>query len=220
MIRRGAMPPERSRLTAGAAAFGLAPDSGQIDTLLAYLALLAKWNRIYNLTAIRDPARMLEQHLLDSMSVIAPLRRWSPDGPRRVLDVGSGAGLPGVVIATLIPAFDVTCVDAVGKKASFVRQAAAELGLHNLRSRHARIESLTDEPFDLITSRAFATLADFTALTRHLLAPGGAWLAMKGKHPTAEIDALPASIAVFHVEQVHVPGLDADRCLVWMQPRD
>lgn len=214
------MPPERRQLTEGATALGLAPSSGQVDTLLAYLALLAKWNRIYNLTAIRDPARMLGPHLLDSMSVIAPLRRWSRDGARRVLDVGSGAGLPGVVIATLIPAFDVTCVDAVGKKASFVQQAAAELGLRNLHARHARVESLTERPFDLITSRAFATLVEFTALTRHLLAPGGAWLAMKGKHPTVEIDALPASIAVFHVEQVHVPGLGADRCLVWMRPRD
>ena len=212
------MPPERSRLIDGAAALGLAPRSGQIDTLLAYLELLAKWNLIYNLTAIRDPARMLDQHLLDSLSVIAPLRRWSEGNAKGVLDVGSGAGLPGVVIATLIPAFDVTCVDAVGKKASFVQQAAAELDLRNLHARHARVESLVGESFDLITSRAFATLAEFTALTRHLLGPGGAWLAMKGKHPTNEIDALPASITVFHVEQVHVPGLDADRCLVWMRP--
>ncbi len=212
------MPPERSRLIDGAAALGLAPSSGQIDTLLAYLELLAKWNRIYNLTAIRDPARMLTQHLLDSLSVIAPLCRWSDGQAKRLLDVGSGAGLPGVVIATLIPAFDVTCVDAVGKKASFVQQAAAELGLRNLHARHARVESLVDESFDLVASRAFATLAEFTALTRHLLAPGGEWLAMKGKHPTNEIGALPAPITVFHVEQVHVPGLDADRCLVWMRP--
>lgn len=212
------MPPERSRLIDGAAALGLAPSSGQIDTLLAYLELLAKWNRIYNLTAIRDPARMLDQHLLDSLSIIAPLCRWSEGNAKRVLDVGSGAGLPGVVIATLMPAFDVTCVDAVGKKASFVQQAAAELDLRNLHARHARVESLVGESFDLITSRAFATLAEFTALTRPLLGPGGAWLAMKGKHPTNEIGALPASITVFHVEQVHVPGLDADRCLVWMRP--
>lgn len=213
------MPPDRRRLADGAAALGLAPSSAQIDTLLAYLELLAKWNRIYNLTAIRDPARMLEQHLLDSLSVVAPLCRWSQGDARRVLDAGSGAGLPGVVIATLIPAFDVTCIDAVGKKASFVRQVAAELDLRNLHARHARVESLADESFDLITSRAFATLADFTALTRHLLAPGGAWLAMKGKPPKLEIDALPASIDLFHVEQVQIPGLDADRCLVWMRPR-
>ncbi len=212
-------PPERNRLADVAAALGVSPSSEQIDTLLAYLELLGKWNRVYNLTAIRDPSRMLEQHLLDSLSVIAPLRRWAEDDAKRVLDVGSGAGLPGIVIATLIPAFDVTCVDAVGKKASFVRQAAAELELRNLHSLHTRVESLAQDPFEMITSRAFAALADFTALTRHLLTPGGTWLAMKGKHPTNEIDALPAQIDVFHVEQVRVPGLDADRCLVWMRAR-
>lgn len=214
------MPPERDRLIEGAVALGLAPSGGQIDALLAYLGLLAKWNRVYNLTAIRDPARMVEQHLLDSLSVIAPLRRWSNDGAKRVLDVGSGAGLPGVVIATLIPEFEVTCVDAVGKKASFVRQVAAELGLRKLHAVHARVESLTDQRYDLITSRAFAALAEFTALTRHLLAPGGVWLAMKGKHPTDEIAALPSQVELFHVEQVQVPSLDADRCLVWARPRD
>ena len=214
------MPLERRRLTDGAAALGLEPSDKQIDTLLAYLELLGRWNRVYNLTAIRDPSRMVAQHLLDSLSVVTPLRRWSAGSAQRVLDVGSGAGLPGIVIATLISTFDVTCVDAVSKKASFVRQVAAELEIRNLHSLHSRVESLAEAPFDIITSRAFATLAEFTALTRHLLAPGGAWLAMKGKLPADEIAALPAEVDMFHVEQVHVPGLDADRCLVWMQSRN
>lgn len=213
------MPPDRNRLKDGAAALGLAPSSEQIDTLLGYVELLGKWNRVYNLTAIRDPSRMVEQHLLDSLSIITPLHRWSEGNAKRVLDVGSGAGLPGIVIATLIPTFDVTCIDAVGKKASFVRQAAAELDIRNLHALHARVESLTAERFDMITSRAFATLVEFTALTHHLLAPGGAWLAMKGKHPKSEIAALPPQIDMFHVEQVCVPGLDADRCFVWMRAR-
>lgn len=213
------MPPERSTLAEGAAALGIEPGEAQIDILLAYLGLLGKWNRVYNLTAIRDPLRMVVQHLLDSLSVVAPLRRWSAGATKRVLDVGSGAGLPGVVIATLIEDFDVTCVDTVGKKAGFIRQVAVELGLRNLHSLHARVESMADVSFDIVTSRAFATLCDFTALTRHLLAPGGTWLAMKGKPPADEIAALPAQIDVFHVEQVHVPGLAADRCLVWMRER-
>ncbi|MEO8122436.1 MAG: 16S rRNA (guanine(527)-N(7))-methyltransferase RsmG [Burkholderiales bacterium] len=208
---------ESSRLTDGAAALGLSPSNKQIGALLAYLELLRKWNRVYNLTAIRDPSRMLEQHLLDSLTIVEPLRRWSGGNAKHVLDVGSGAGLPGIVIATLIPAFDVTCVDAVSKKASFVRQVAAELELRNLHSLHTRVESLAHDPFEMITSRAFAALAEFTALTRHLLAPGGTWLAMKGKYPTNEIDALPAQTEMFHVEQVRVRGLEADRCLVWMR---
>ena len=213
------MPPDRSILVSGAAALGLEPSDAQIDTLLDYLELLGKWDRVYILTAVRDPSHMVEQHLLDCLGVVAPLRRWSGGGAKRVLDVGSGAGLPGVVIAVAVPALDVTCVDAVGKKASFVRQAAAELGLRNLHAAHSRVEALADPPFDLVTSRAFATLADFVALTNDRLAPDGVWLAMKGKHPAAEIESLPATIEVFHVEQVRVPGLDADRCLVWMRRR-
>ncbi len=213
------MPPERANLTEGAAALGVALDDRQVDTLLGFLALLTKWNRVYNLTAVRDPSEMLVQHLLDSLTAVVPLRRWAADAPQRVLDVGSGAGLPGFVIATLMPALDVTCVDAVGKKASFIRQAAVELGIRNLHAAHSRVEALTGQRFDLITSRAFATLADFVALTRDRLAPDGVWLAMKGKTPSDEITALASEIEVFHVEQVQVPGLDAERCLVWMRKR-
>jgi 16S rRNA (guanine527-N7)-methyltransferase len=190
-----------------------------IDARLeAYLGLLAKWNAAYNLTAVRDPAQMRVQHLADCLSVVAPLRRQLGGRAARILDVGSGGGLPGVVLALSDPSWDVTCVDTVGKKAAFVRQVAGELGLPNLHAEHARVESLKAAPFDVITSRAFASLPDFVRWTRPLLASGGIWMAMKGKRPDDEIAALPADVEVFHVEPLAVPGLDAERCLVWMRP--
>ena len=135
----------------------------------------------------------------------------------RLLDVGSGAGLPGVVIAIACPHIQVTCIDAVSKKAAFVQQVAASLGLPHLRGLHQRIEQL-DTPHDLVCSRAFASLADFVHGSAKALAPGGVWLALKGKAPTEEMSALGTEVAVFHVEQLQVPGLDAQRCLVWMRP--
>jgi 16S rRNA (guanine527-N7)-methyltransferase len=199
------------------AELGLSPTEAQTSGLSRYLDLLQRWNATYNLTAVRDRAGMLTQHLADCMAVIPPLQRRSARG--RLLDVGSGGGLPGVVIAMLMPDWDVTCVDAVAKKAAFVRQVAGALSLPNLHARHSRVESLQAPPFDLITSRAFASLADFTVLTRQHLAPGGAWLAMKGRVPDDEMAALPPDVHVFHVEPLHVPGLNAQRCLVWMQLR-
>jgi 16S rRNA (guanine527-N7)-methyltransferase len=193
-----------------------APDA-QVDQLLAYLSLLQRWNSHYNLTSVRDPAQMLTQHLADCLAIIGPLRREAGAEHARLLDVGSGGGLPGVVIAILNPEIDVTCVDTVGKKAAFVQQVAAELRLKNLHAAHARVEQLAAAPFDIVTSRAFASLADFASLTRARLADGGIWLAMKGKSPASEIEALPASVDVFHVEQLTVPGLDAERCIVWMR---
>ena len=209
--------PQQQRLAEGAIALGLNLSAAQHAQLLAYLDLLAKWNKVYNLTAVRDPAEMLTHHLLDSLAVIAPLVRHTQGGAARVLDVGSGGGLPGVVIAICCPEMSVACVDAVAKKAAFVQQAAGVLGLSNLRGVHARVESIT-EPYDVITSRAFATLADFTQWSAGSLGEDGVWMAMKGKHPTDEIAALPPSVAVFHVEQLTVPGLDAERCLIWMRP--
>ena len=200
----------------GAQALGLALTDGQIGQLRAYLDLLAKWNKVYNLTAVRDPAEMLTHHLLDSLAVVAPLHRHTQGQPARLLDVGSGGGLPGIVIAICCPEIDVTCVDAVAKKAAFIQQAAGALGLANLRGLHARVETV-GERFDVITSRAFATLADFTAWSAGALADGGVWMAMKGKHPADEIAALSPSVEVFHVEQLSVPGLDAERCLVWLR---
>ena len=211
--------PDPKTLIDGAGALGVSLTGDQVHTLLAYLALLSKWNRVYNLTAVRDPSAMLVQHLLDSIAVVAPLLRWTGGQPARLLDVGSGAGLPGVVIAALAPEIDVTCVDAVGKKASFIRQVSGELALKNLHAVHARVESLASEPFDVIVSRAFASLVDFVALTRRHPGTGSVWLAMKGLHPAEELAALPPAIDVFHVEQLNVPGLDAGRCLIWMRER-
>jgi len=208
--------PLAAELSAGAQAFGLALAPEQTDRLLAYLNLLAQWNQVYNLTALRNPADMLTHHLLDSLSVIGPLRRQTQGQAVRLLDVGSGGGLPGVVIAICCPEINVTCIDAVAKKTAFIQQAAGILGLPNLRGQHGRVQALRDA-FDIITSRAFATLADFTSWSTGALGEGGVWMAMKGKHPSEEIAALPPAVDVFHVEQLAVPGLDAQRCLVWMR---
>ncbi|WP_374315459.1 16S rRNA (guanine(527)-N(7))-methyltransferase RsmG [Aquabacterium sp.] len=196
-----------------------APDltDGQVAGLLGYVEMMSRWNKTYNLTAVRDPQDMLRLHLLDSLVVRAPLWRHLGEQPSAVLDVGSGGGLPGVVLAITMRQLEVTCVDAVAKKTAFVRQVAAELKLPNLRAQHARVETLPAKPWPVITSRAFASLLDFVSLTRGLLAPGGVWMAMKGKVPDEEIAALPSGVEVFHVEQLRVPGLDAERCLVWMR---
>ncbi|TXI17086.1 MAG: 16S rRNA (guanine(527)-N(7))-methyltransferase RsmG [Roseateles sp.] len=207
----------RATLENAARTLGLTLSDTQIDQLLAYLALLQKWNKVYNLTAVRDPAQMLSHHLVDSLSALPPLLRHG--APARLMDVGAGGGLPGVVIAICCPGTDVSCVDAVAKKATFIQQVAAELKLPNLHGVHSRVEQLATPPFGLITSRAFASLLDFTTLTRQHLAPGAVWMAMKGQHPADEIAALPADVEVFHVEQLTVPGLDAQRCIVWMRPR-
>lgn len=200
-------------LRAGAAALGVALSDTQGEQLLAYGTLMLKWNKVYNLTAVRDPAGVMTHHLLDSLAAIAPLQReWAGKG--KLLDVGSGGGLPGVVIAIMRSDIEVSCLDAVAKKAAFVQQVAAELELPNLRGLHARVESLAGS-YEVISSRAFASLPDFFNGSVHLLASGGVWLAMKGKLPTDELAALPAGVAVFHVEQLTVPGLDAERCIVW-----
>lgn len=204
-------------LRAGVAALGLALDEDQVVRVLQYLALLQKWGRVYNLTALLGEREMLTHHLLDSLAVVGPLQRQLAGAPARLLDVGSGAGLPGVVIAICCPQVQVHCLDAVAKKAAFVQQVAATLALPNLRGLHGRVERMVDA-YDVISSRAFASLADFIQGSRAALARAGVWLAMKGKRPDAELAALPAGIDVFHVEQLVVPGLDAERCIVWMRP--
>ena len=201
------------RLASGAQALGLALSPQQQDQLLAYLALIQKWNQVYNLTAVRDPQEMLSHHLLDSLAVIPPLRRHTAGRSLRLLDVGSGAGLPGVVIAICCPELTVDCVDTVGKKAAFIQQVALTLKLPHLRGLHDRVERLAG-PYDVILSRAFASLADFVSGSGAALGEGGVWLAMKGKHPAEEIADLPPEVAVFHVEPLQVPGLDAERCLL------
>ena len=211
---------QQAALGQGAGALGLALTGVQIEQLLDYLELLQKWSKVYNLTAVRDPAEMLIRHLLDSLAVIAPLRRHLAQIPKttglRLLDVGSGAGLPGVVVAVCCPELAVSCVDPVGKKAAFVQQVVVGLKLPNLRGIHARVENLTD-CYDVVVSRAFASLVDFTRLSMSALAPDGVWMAMKGKPPEDEMAALPAEICLFHVEPLCIPGLDAQRCLVWMR---
>ncbi len=215
---------------------GLSLTSDQQAQLLAYMDLIAKWTKVYNLTAVRDANEMLTHHLLDSLAVVVPLRRelaklarpeasalvllgdaMQASGPRfNLLDVGAGAGLPGVVIAITCPEVSVTCVDTVAKKAAFIQQVAATLRLTNLKGLHARVESLT-QPYDVVCSRAFASLLDFTTWSKSALASHGVWMAMKGKHPDQELALLPQSVKVFHVEQLQVPGLDAERCIIWMR---
>ena len=236
------MHPMEVALRKGLGDLALRLDDTQIDQLLAYQDLIQKWTRVYNLTAVRDPAEMLTRHLLDSLAIISSLqvrlaRKNSAVGqggedlsdltaiagvpasapaPARLLDVGSGAGLPGIVIAVCCPHITVHCVDTVAKKAAFIQQVAASLRLSNLRGIHARVESLTEQ-YEVVTSRAFASLADFVTWSHAALAPQGIWMGMKGKHPADEMAALPSSVKVFHVEQLAVPGLDAERCIVWMR---
>jgi 16S rRNA (guanine527-N7)-methyltransferase len=207
----------RQFLQQAAAQLMLNLSESQVTSLLGYLALIAKWNKVYNLTAIRDPAEMLTHHVLDSLAIVAPLLRQTESSHINMLDVGAGAGLPGVVVAICCPQVSVTCVDAVAKKMAFVQQVATELKLSNLKALHARVETLTQE-YDIITSRAFATLSDFVTGSRAALKPAtGVWLAMKAKDTSAEVAELPADVAVFHVEQLTVPGLDAERCIIWMK---
>ena len=224
------MRPLEAALRAGLNDLALTLEDTQVTHLLDYLDLIQKWTKVYNLTAVRNPAEMLTYHLLDSLAIVKPLRAKLAElqalggttpvttKPQCLLDVGSGAGLPGVVIAICNPELRVDCVDTVAKKAAFIRQVAATLRLPNLQGLHARVESLT-APYDVISSRAFSSLVDFTNWSASALAEQGVWMAMKGKHPAEEVAALPAAVEVFHVEQLAVPGLDAERCLLWMRKR-
>ena len=210
-----------AELRAGLQALGLSLDDQQVGRLLDYMALIQKWNKVYNLTSVRDPAEMLTHHLLDSLAAVPPLQRHlaglGEGMARKLLDVGSGGGLPGVVFAICCPTLSVSCVDTVAKKAAFVQQVAAELRLGNLRGVHARVENLSG-PFDVVSCRAFASLPDFVNWSQAALGEGSVWLAMKAKHPADELAALPAAVQVFHVEQLKVPGLEAERCIIWMKP--
>ena len=194
-------------LAQGLADLGMAPPDAAQEKLLAFRDLLLKWNRTYNLTALRDPDQAISHHLLDSLAILPHV------GPGPLLDVGSGGGLPAIPLAIVRPELAVTMVDTVHKKTTFLQQAAIQLGLKNVTVRHARVEELNGT-FAQITSRAFAELAAFVGLTRHLLAPGGRWLAMKGLRPDHEIAALPADILVEQIVPLHVPGLDAERHLI------
>ncbi|AIO67092.1 16S rRNA (guanine(527)-N(7))-methyltransferase GidB [Burkholderia oklahomensis] len=204
-------------LSEGAEALGVALSDAQHGALLDYVALLAKWNAVYNLTAIRDPRQMLVQHILDSLSIVPHL--GARGAAATALDVGSGGGLPGIVLAITLPEWQVTLNDIVHKKSAFQTQAKAELKLGNLSVVTGRVETLrlgADVPgkFDVIVSRAFADLADFVTLARHLVAPGGSIWAMKGVRPDDEIDRLPAGVRVKQTVRLTVPSLDAERHLI------
>lgn len=202
----------KSSLKRGLTGLGIRLDSRSTDQLIDYLTLLEKWNRVYNLTAVRDPAKMLSHHLLDSLAVLPQI-----EGAPRLLDVGSGAGLPGIPLAIARPGSSVTLLDSSHKKAAFLRQAVAELGLGNVAVVCERVETWRAEPkFDLILSRAFAELGEFAELSVHLLAAGGQLAAMKGLYPFEEIECLPKGIAVRGVVKLEVPGLHGERHLVIM----
>jgi 16S rRNA (guanine527-N7)-methyltransferase len=223
------------QLKAGIAALGLALPDGAEAKLLAYLALLDKWNRVYNLTAVRDAERMVSHHLLDSLAAVPvfdailaarPLPNPPPEGeganaglrPPTAIDVGSGGGLPGIPLAIARPELTVTLIDSIAKKTAFLLQAKAELGLANLNVVTSRVEDFRPETgFDVITSRAFSDLKEFVTLTRHLLKPGGRWLAMKGLYPHEELAALPADVKVSAYHALAVPGLEASRHLIELE---
>ena len=190
---------------------GQAPDPRQEATLLSYLALLERWNKTYNLTAIKDPMQMVTRHLLDSLSV-AP---WIKG--RRLLDAGTGAGLPGIPLAITKPGLEVTLLDSSGKKIRFINHVRRQLNLENIHPVQQRLESHSPESgYDSIISRAFTDLASFAEAARHLATGSLRLLAMKGRYPTAELSELPEWVRVHSVEKLHVPGLQEDRHLVIM----
>ncbi len=197
------------QLQSGIQALGLDLSAEQQTQLLAYTDLLKKWNKTYNLTALRDEAQMVSHHLLDSLTLLPYLQ-----GTHTMLDVGSGGGQPGIPAAICRPDLDITLLDANTKKTTFLRQAVIELGLNNVTVASGRVEEMHDKKVDVVTSRAFAELADFVNWTAHLLKDGGRWVAMKGMYPKEEIVKLPDTVAVEHVEALHVPGLDAERHMV------
>lgn len=209
----------RWRLLSASSELNARVDETMADRLLGYVALLEKWNRVHSLSAWSKPLDLLVQHVFDSMTLVGPLRRFGAGRGMRILDAGSGPGFPAAVLAIMEPTWLVTAVDAVAKKVAFVRQSAAELAINNLVACHGRLEDLAPtNRFDVITSRAFGSLKDLIACTSHLLAPTGVWVAQKGRIPQQEIDQLKGAVDVFHVEPVTVPGLEAERCLVWMRP--
>jgi 16S rRNA (guanine527-N7)-methyltransferase len=202
----------KEQLAAGIAALGLVLPDGAEANLLAYLALLDKWNRVYNLTAVREVERMVSHHLLDSLAAVSFFQGEA------VLDVGSGGGLPGIPLAIARPELQVTLIDSIAKKTAFLLQAKAELGLPNLHVVTSRVEDYRPETaFDVITSRAFSDLKEFVTLTRHLLKPAGHWLAMKGLMPYEEIAALPDWVRVSADHALAVPGLEASRHLIVLE---
>ncbi len=197
----------QNALASGLAALDITLAAEAQHKLLAFRDLLLKWNKTYNLTALRDPALAISHHLLDSLAILPHV------GTGNLLDVGSGGGLPGIPLAIARPDLSVSMVDTVQKKTTFLQQAVIELALKNVTVHHARVEEMQGQ-YDQISSRAFAEIGLFISLTRHLLAPNGRWLAMKGVRPDDELNALPADITVEAIIPLTVPGLDAERHLI------
>lgn len=210
----------RQRLLQAAADLGLDLQEQQVQTLLKYLQQMQRWNRTYNLTALRDPNLMLVQHVFDSLAVVPAIQRIADQKGEhlRIVDVGSGGGLPGVVLATACSTWNVHCVDAVEKKMAFVRQMSAVLGLCNLSAHHVRIEQAESFQADVVISRAFASLVDFVKLSERHVGPQGQIIAMKAKHPAEEIQDLESNTLwrVQYIEPLTVPELNAERCLVYL----
>lgn len=198
----------KAQLQAGLAKLAVNATAEQQEQLLNYLALLQKWNRAYNLTAIRDPEQMLVKHILDSVAIQPFVANTD------LIDVGSGAGLPGIPIAILNPALPVTTLDSNGKKTRFQHQVKIELGLANLEVVHGRVEEFADRRFTQVTSRAFASIEDMVTLSSSLLADDGIFLAMKGRYPDSEIESLPAQYQLLETFSLNVPGLDEERHLL------
>ena len=201
------------QLAAGIAAMNLDIGEPQQQKLLAYLALLQKWNKTYNLTALRDEAKMVSYHLLDSLTLLPYIRN-----AQTLADIGSGGGMPGIPAAICRPDLQMTLVDANTKKTAFLQQAAIELGLDNVSVFAGRVENL-HQTADIITSRAFAELADFVSLTRHLLHENSIWAAMKGAYPQDELFRLPENVEAYQTDRLSVPMLDAERHMVLLRPK-
>jgi 16S rRNA (guanine527-N7)-methyltransferase len=201
------------KLAGGLADMGLDLDVAMRSRLLKYVSLMQKWNKVYNLTAVREPGKMVTQHLLDSLAVLPHITG------HRVIDVGTGPGLPGIPLALASPALEVTLLDSSHKKTSFLRQACLELGLNNVTVVCERVEVWRpEEKYDVVISRAFSDLAEFASLALHLCRDTGRMLAMKGVYPHEELTRLPATVVLQGVEPLKVPGLDAERHLVLLRP--
>lgn len=204
----------KEQLKSGLAAMNLELSTAQQLLLLEYMALLKKWNSTYNLTALRDGSKMLSHHLLDSLTLLPYVQN-----ARTLMDVGSGGGMPGIPTAICRPDLQITLLDANTKKTTFLQQVVIELGLKNVTVASGRVEAMHDVKVDVVTSRAFAELADFIALTKHLLNEQGYWAAMKGVYPYEELENVPDNIDVYQIDTLEVPTLNAERHMVLMRPK-
>jgi 16S rRNA (guanine527-N7)-methyltransferase len=212
----------KERLLEGLNSLGLPLSNEQVEQLLAYIALLDKWNNTYNLTAVRDPQAMLVQHILDSLSMVSIMRSYHQEqSPFRLLDVGSGPGLPAIPLAIAAPEWQVTSLDGHHKRTAFVQQAIIELKLSNVEVVQARIEQWTaPQLFDIVISRAFSELNDFVELSHRHCTQQGHLIAMKGVYPYEEIERLSDTMLLDHVEAIHVPFLEAQRHAVILKKRN